>query len=151
MHSSPRSFKKMALDALTITIATPSMEAEVASDGAAAREAGAAVQANTLSQKTKQIYCCALKALQEYDLMTPRRGTWAWKERGEEVYGENSTYWTDASSANKPHDRGSSGGGFARRARSARRQVRRGCGGACGEEDDKMCISWFWGPRGPQN
>ena len=35
-------------------------------EGAAARDAGAAVQANTLSKKTKAIYCCALKALQVF-------------------------------------------------------------------------------------
>jgi uncharacterized membrane protein YgcG len=56
----------MALGVSTITSATPFMEAEAASEGAAALVAGAAVQANTLSKKTKQIYCCALKALQEF-------------------------------------------------------------------------------------
>ena len=42
------------------------MQAEAEAEGAAARVAGAEVQANTLSKKTKQIYCCALKALQEF-------------------------------------------------------------------------------------
>ena len=42
------------------------MQAEAEFEGAAARVAGAEVQANTLSKKTKQIYCCALKALQEF-------------------------------------------------------------------------------------
>jgi hypothetical protein len=45
---------------------TAFMQNESASGDAAAREAGAAVQANTLSKKTKQTYCCALKALQEF-------------------------------------------------------------------------------------
>lgn len=42
------------------------MQAEAEAEGAAARVAGAEVQANTLSKKTKQIYVCALKALQEF-------------------------------------------------------------------------------------
>ena len=42
------------------------MQSEAATGDAAAREAGAAVQANTLTKNTKQIYCCALKAMQEF-------------------------------------------------------------------------------------
>ena len=42
------------------------MQGEAEFEGAAARVAGAEVQANTLSKKTKQIYFCALKALQEF-------------------------------------------------------------------------------------
>ena len=45
---------------------TEFMQNESVSGDAAAREAGAAVQANTLSKKTKQTYCCALKALKEF-------------------------------------------------------------------------------------
>ena len=50
----------------TMSLQMSSMQADMEGEDAAAREAGAAVQANTLSKKTKQIYCCALKALQEF-------------------------------------------------------------------------------------